>query len=53
MNLVKKFEVNLEKENERVDRRETVSETHQPNSSGKKESEGVNSLIILATKSDL
>ena len=56
MNLVKKIEVNVEKENERVDRRETtpsVSESHQPNSSGKKKSEGVNSLIILATKSDL
>jgi hypothetical protein len=48
--------VNLEEENERVDRRETtplVSESHQPNSSGKNKSEGVNSLIILATKSDL
>jgi hypothetical protein len=48
--------VNLEEENEKIDRRETtpsVSESHQPNSSDKKKSEGVNSLIILATKSDL
>jgi hypothetical protein len=51
-----KIEVNVEKENERVDRRETtpsVSESHKPNSSGKQKSEGVNSLILLATKSDL
>ena len=51
-----KIEVNLERETERVDRRETppsVSESHKPNTSAKKKSEGVNSLVMLATKADL
>jgi hypothetical protein len=51
-----KIEVNLEKESERVDRREPtlpVRESHKPNSSGKNMSEGAHSLVMLATKSNL
>ena len=51
-----KIEVSCEKEQERLDRRETplsVSESHKPNLSGKKKCEGVKSLVVLATKSDL
>ena len=51
-----KIEVSCEKEHERLDRRETplsVSESHKPNLSGKKKCEGVKSLVVLATKSDL
>lgn len=51
-----KIEVNLEKESERLDRQETtllMSESHKPNLSGQNKSEGVNSLVMLATKSDL
>jgi hypothetical protein len=51
-----KIEVNLEKESERVDRREPtlpVRESHKPNQSGKNMSEGAHSLVMLATKSDL
>jgi hypothetical protein len=52
----KKIEVNCEKECERLDRRETpllVSQSHKPNLRGNKKSEGGNSLVMLATKSDL
>ena len=51
-----KVEVHREDERERLDRRETppsVSESHKPNSSGKKKSEGEKKLVMLATKSDL
>jgi hypothetical protein len=51
-----KIEVNLEKECERVDRREptlSVRESHKPNLSGKNMSEGAHSLVMLATKFDL
>jgi hypothetical protein len=51
-----KIEVSCEKDHERLDRRETplsVSESHKPNLSGKKKCEGVKSLEVLATKSDL
>jgi hypothetical protein len=56
MSLAKKIEVSCEKEHERLDRRETplsVSESHNPNLSGKKNCEGVKFLVVLATKSDL
>ena len=45
-----------EAESERLASRETplsVSESHQPNLSGKKKSEGAKKLVMLATKSDL
>ena len=48
--------MNLERESERLDRRETplsVSESHKPNLSGKKKSERENSLVMLATKSEM
>jgi hypothetical protein len=51
-----KIEVSCEKEHERLDRRETplsVSESHKPNLSSKKKCEGVKSLVVLATKSNL
>ena len=51
-----KTEVNLEKESERVDRREnniSVSENSTTKLSGKNKSEGVNLLCMLATKEDL
>ena len=51
-----KVEVNCENERERLDRRATplsVSESHKPNLSGKQNCEGENSLVMLATKSDL
>ena len=51
-----KIEVNHENERERLDRRATplsVSECHKPNLSGKQNGEGENSLVMLATKSDL
>jgi hypothetical protein len=51
-----KVEVHREDERERLASRETppsVSESHQPNSSGKKKSEGAKILVMLATKSDL
>jgi hypothetical protein len=51
-----KNEVSCEKEHERLDRRETpllVSEGHKPNLSGKKKCEGVKSLVVLTTTSDL
>ena len=51
-----KVEVNREAERERLARRETppsVSESHKPNLSDKKKSEGENKIVMLATKSDL
>ena len=56
MSLVKKTEVNLEKESDRVDRREntiSVSENSTTRPSGKNKGEGVNLLCMLATKEDL
>jgi hypothetical protein len=51
-----KIKVSCEKVHERLDRRETplsVSELHKPNLSGKNKCEGVKSLVVLATKTDL
>ena len=51
-----KVVVNREAKRERLTRRETplpVSESHKTNLSGKKKSEGENSVVMLATKSDL
>ena len=51
-----KAEVHREAETERLASRETtpsVRESHQPNLSGKKTSEGAKKLVMLATKSDL
>jgi hypothetical protein len=51
-----KTEVNLEQENERVARRETITlvrESHPATPRDTKKSEGVNSLVLLSTKEDM